>query len=164
LFTGALRSYTSAGTSLSTTYAYHGTYTSSTNTNCFGLVMVPYSFAEQSLNGFQITGARYYFYQDHTYSAGTPVNVYVGTHNQSSLPSSITRSSAIVTTGNVNTTVSRGDFTYVNLSLTIRNAIWGGGAAYGLSIYAPSSTATGSNYGYHTPNWVEVDYTWTEYV
>lgn len=163
LFTGAVRSYTSAGTSLSTTYAYHGTFNSTTNTNCFGLVMVPYSFTEQSLNGFQITAARYYFYQDHTYSAGTPVNVYVGTHNQSSLPSSITRSSAIVTTGNVNTTVSRGDFTYVNLSATQRAAIWGG-AAYGLSIYAPSSTATGSNYGYHTPNWVEVDYTWTEYV
>ena len=164
LFTGALRSYTSAGTSLSTTYAYHGTYTSTTNTNCFALVNVPYSFTEQSLPGFSIYGADYYFYQDHTYAAGTAVNVYVGTHNQSSIPSSITRASGIVTTGNVNTTVSRGQFTYVSLSATQRQAIWGGGAAYGLSIYAPSSTSTGSNYGYHTPNWVDVYYTYTEYV
>ena len=162
LFTGALRSYTSAGTSLSTTYAYHGTFNSTTNTNCFALVNVPYSFTEQNLQGFQLLAARYYFYQDHTYSAGTPVTVYVGTHNQSSIPSSITRSNGIVTTGNVNKTVSRSDFTYVTLSATQRAAIWGG-PAYGLSIYAQSSTATGSNYGYHTPNWVEVDYSYTEW-
>lgn len=163
LYTGALRSYTGTGTSLSTTYAYHGTFNSTTNTNCFGLVNVPYTFTEQNLPGFSITAARYYFYQDHTYAAGTPVTVFIGTHNQSSLPASITRASGIVTTGNVSKSVSRTDFTYVTLSATQRAAIWGG-AAYGLSVYATSSTATGSNYGYHTPNWVEVDYTYTEYV
>lgn len=163
LYTGALRSYTSAGTSLSTTYAYHGTFNSTTNRDCFALVNVPYTFSQQSLPGFQITAARYYFYQDHTYAAGTPVTVYVGTHNQSTIPSSITRSSGIVTAGNVSKSVSRTDFTYVTLSATQRAAIWGG-SAYGLSIYAPLSSTTGSNYGYHTPNWVEVDYTYTEYV
>jgi hypothetical protein len=164
LYTGSLRSYTSAGTSLSTTYAYHGTYTSSTNTNTFGLVNVPYTFSEMSLTNFTITAARYYFYQDHTYSAGTPVTFKVGTHNQNPIPSSITRSNAVVFTGNVSKTVYRTDFTYVNLSSTIIDAIWRGGPAYGLAIYADASTTTGSNYGYQTPNWIEIDYTYTEYV
>lgn len=165
LFTGAVRSYATNNTpSNNTTYAYHGTFSSTTNRDCFGLVMVPYSFTEQSLPGFTITAARYYFYQDHTYINGTPVTVYIGTHNQSSLPTSITRSSAIVTSGNVSKSVNRTDFTYVNLSATQRQAIWGGGAAYGLSVYSTLSSTAGANYGYHTPNWVEVDYTYTEYV
>lgn len=126
------------------------------------MVNVPYSFSEQSLSGFQITGATYYFYQDHTYSAGTPVTVYIGTHNQSSIPASITRSSGIVTSGNVSTTVSRQDFVGIPLSATQRAAIWGG-PAYGLSVYTTLSSSTGSNYGYHTPNWVDVDYSYTEY-